>query len=223
LYCNILEAVDDVLILDPELTGRHVRLEPLQARHLPGLVAASAGEPELYRMSKVPVGPDQVGRFIETANAARDAGTAAPFAVVRLDDEAVIGSTRLFDLEWWPWPPGHARHGHDGPDTCEIGHTWLARSAIRTGANTEMKRLMLTFAFEAWDVQSVCFHTDARNERSRNALGRIGARYEGILRAHRLAADDQPRDSARFSVTAADWPVVRAHLAEISRDRVPAG
>ncbi len=209
-----------MLILDPELSGRHVRLEPLHRRHLPGLVAASAGEPELYQMSKVPVGADEVARFIDTATAARDARKAAPFAVVRLADETIIGSTRLFDLEWWPWPDGHPRHGHDGPDTCEIGHTWLTRSAIRTGANTDMKRLMLTFAFETWDAQSVCFHTDARNERSRRALGRIGARYEGILRAHRLAADDQPRDSARFSVTSADWPVVRAHLAELSQDRV---
>jgi RimJ/RimL family protein N-acetyltransferase len=210
-----------VTLLDPELSGRHVRLEPLQHRHLPGLVAASAGgDPELYRMSKVPVGEAEVGQFIRTAIQARDAGAAAPFAVVRLADETVIGSTRLWDLQWWAWPDGHPRHGHDGPDTCEIGHTWLTRSAIRTGANTEMKRLMLTFAFETWDAQSVCFYTDARNERSRRALGRIGARYEGILRAHRLAADDQPRDSARFSVTATDWPVVRAHLAELSRDRV---
>lgn len=82
---------------------------------------------------------------------------------------------------------------------------------------------MLALAFETWDVQSVCFHTDARNERSRQALGRIGARYEGILRSHRLAADDQPRDSARFSVTAADWPAVRAHLEELSKDRALAG
>jgi N-acetyltransferase len=209
-----------VVVLDPELTGRHVRLEPLQERHLAGLVAASAGDPELYRMSKVPVGDAEVARFIEIASGAREAGIAAPFAVVRLADEVVIGSTRLFDLEWWAWPEGHPRHAHDGPDTCEIGHTWLTRSAIRTSANTEMKRLMLTFAFETWHVQSVCFHTDARNERSRRALGRIGARYEGILRAHRLAADDQPRDSARFSVTAADWPTTRAHLAELSQDRV---
>jgi N-acetyltransferase len=207
-------------LLDPELTGRHVRLEALQPRHRPGLVAASAGDPELFRMSKVPVGDAEVARYIEAAQAARDAGCAAPFAVVRLADAAVIGSTRLFDLEWWAWPAGHPRHGHDGPDTCEIGHAWLTRSAIRTGANTEMKRLMLTFAFETWRVQSVCFHTDARNERSRRALGRIGARYEGILRSHRLAADNQPRDSARFAITATDWPAVKAHLAELSRDRV---
>jgi RimJ/RimL family protein N-acetyltransferase len=210
-------------MLDPELCGRHVRLEPLQPRHLAGLVAASAGDPDLYRMSKVPVGDAEVAKAIEVASAARRAGTAAPFAVIRLADEVVIGSTRLFDLDWWAWPPGHPRHGHDGPDTCEIGHTWLTKSAIRTGANTEMKRLMLTFAFETWDVQSVCFHTDARNERSRRALGRIGARYEGILRAHRLAADDQPRNSARFSITATDWPAVRAHLDELSQDRLLAG
>jgi len=225
MYCNIISITEavDVPILDPELTGRFVRLEPLQPRHLPGLVAASAGDPELYLMSKVPVGDAEVGRFIDIAEGARDVGTAAPFAAIRRADEVVIGSTRLFDLDWWAWPDGHPRHGHDGPDTCEIGHTWLTRSAIRTGANTEMKRLMLALAFETWDVQSVCFHTDARNERSRRALSRIGARYEGILRAHRLAADDQPRDSARFSVTATEWPLVRAHLAELSQDPVLTG
>jgi N-acetyltransferase len=207
-------------ILDPVLVGRHVRLEPLQRRHLPALVAASAGDPELFRMSKVPVGDAEMSSYIDAATAARDAGHAATFAVIRLADEAVIGSTRLFDLEWWSWPESHPRHRHDGPDTCEIGYTWLTPSAIRTGANTEMKRLMLTLAFETWQVQSVCFHTDARNERSRRALSRIGARYEGILRSHRLAADDQPRDSARFAITAADWPAVEAHLAELSRDRL---
>ena len=135
-------------LLDPELTGQHVRLEPLGGQHLTGLVAASAGDPELFRMSKVPVGDAEMRRYVQAAEAARSAGTAAPFAVVRLADETVVGSTRLFDLDWWPWPKGHPRHGHDGPDTCEIGNTWLTRSAIRTAANTEMKRLMLTLAFE---------------------------------------------------------------------------
>lgn len=162
-------------------------------------------------------------RYIETAATARQAGSAAPFAVIRLADEAVIGSTRLWDLHWFDWPAGHPRHGSTDPDTCEIGHTWLAHSAIRTGTNTEIKRLMLTFAFETWHVQSVCFHTDARNERSRRALARIGARYEGVLLGHRLGADGLPRDSARFAITAADWPAVRAHLAELSRDRVLTG
>jgi N-acetyltransferase len=208
-----------MVLLEPELAGRHVRLEALQPRHVPGLARASAGDQQLYAMTSVPASEAEAARYVQTAIAARDAGTAAPFAVVRIEDDAVIGSTRLWDLQWWPWPSGHPRHGHDGPDTCEIGHTWLAGSAVRTGANTEMKRLMLTFAFETWQVQSVCFHTDARNERSRAALQRIGARYEGILRSHRLASDNRPRDSARYSVTAAEWPVVRAHLEELSAAR----
>jgi RimJ/RimL family protein N-acetyltransferase len=79
-----------------------------------------------------------------------------------------------------------------------------------------MKRLMLAHAFEAWQVQSVCLHTDARNDRSRRAMERIGARFEGILRAHRLGTDGRPRDSARYSVTVADWPGVRQHLAGLS-------
>jgi RimJ/RimL family protein N-acetyltransferase len=79
-----------------------------------------------------------------------------------------------------------------------------------------MKQLMLTHAFETWQVSSVCLHTDARNQRSRDAMERIGARYEGVLRAHRLSAEGKPRDSARFSVTAAEWPAVRQHLEDLA-------
>jgi RimJ/RimL family protein N-acetyltransferase len=209
-------------LLEPELAGRHIRLEPLQLSHVAGLSAASSGDPDLYRMSRVPVGTTEVRQYTEAAIAARSAGTSAPFAVVRLADGEVVGSTRFWELTRWAWPEGHERHGHDGPDTCEIGHTWLAPSAIRSPVNTEMKLLMLTFAFETWQVRSVCFHTDVRNERSRRALRRIGAHYEGVLRAHRLATDGQPRDSARFSITAGDWPAVRAHLAELSQGRTVA-
>ena len=199
------------------LVGKVVRLEPLDHRHVPGLVAASEGGGELYRWSPVPQDEAEVRRYVETALAARDSGNAVPFAAVRAEDDAVIGSTRFFDLDYWPWPDA-ARQAHgSGPDTCEIGYTWLSPKAIRTGANTEMKRLMLTHAFETWRVQSVCLHTDARNQRSRDAMQRIGLRYEGVLRAHRLGADLTPRDSARFSVTAAEWPAVREHLDELSR------
>ena len=129
----------------------------------------------------------------------------------------MIGSTRFFDLGYWAWPEGLR-----GPDTCEIGYTWLAPAAIRTAANTEMKRLMLTHAFEVWQVRSVCLHTDARNQRSRDAMQRIGARFEGVLRAHRLGTDRKPRDSARFSITAAEWPSVRLRLDELARRYQPA-
>jgi RimJ/RimL family protein N-acetyltransferase len=118
-----------------------------------------------------------------------------------------------------PWPQGHPRYGSAAPDVCEIGYTWLARSAIRTAANTEMKRLMLGHAFEVWEVESVCLHTDARNERSRRAMERIGAQFEGILRAHRLGTDCLPRNSARYSVTAPEWPRVKRALDDMLAPR----
>jgi GNAT acetyltransferase-like protein len=86
------------------------------------------------------------------------------------------------DLERWAWPPGHTSHGRSAPDACEVGYTWLTRSAIRIAANTEAKLLILTHAFENWHVLRVCFHTDARNQQSRAALERIGGKFEGILR-----------------------------------------
>ncbi len=96
------------------------------------------------------------------------------------------------------------------PDACEIGYTWLSRTAIRTGANRDAKRLMLAHAFEVWRVFRVSLHTDERNQRSRTAISGIGAQFEGILRAHRLAADLTPRNSARFSLLAEEWFAAKA-------------
>ena len=194
------------------LHGTRVCLEPLDHRHVEGLVAAVAVDPSLYQWSPVPQGQVEAAKYVETALAWRDAGTAVPFAIVRLDVGAVIGSTRFWNLERWAWPHGHPRHRRQVPDACEIGYTWLTRSAIRTAANTEAKLLMLTHAFETWQVLRVCFHTDARNQRSRAALERIGGKFEGILRAHRMAADYIPRDSVRFSILAAEWAEVKKRL-----------
>jgi RimJ/RimL family protein N-acetyltransferase len=193
------------------LAGRHVRLEPLDHRHVDGLVAASAADRSLYQWSPIPQGKVEATSYVDTALAWRDAGTAVPFAIVRVDDGIVIGSTRFFNLERWAWPQSHPRHGCV-LDACEIGYTWFARSAIRTAANTEAKLLMLTHAFETWQVLRVCFHTDVRNQRSRAALERIGGKFEGILRAHRMAADYIARDSARYSIVAAEWPDVKLRL-----------
>jgi RimJ/RimL family protein N-acetyltransferase len=149
--------------------------------------------------------------YVQIALRWRAEGSAQPFATVRRSDARVVGCTRFFLIEHWPWP-AEAAAAHPGPDGCEIGYTWLNSSAVRTPINTEAKLLMLRHAFETWGLQRVCFHTDARNERSRNALLRIGARFEGVLRAHRLAADLKPRDSARYSILAAEWPLVRERL-----------
>jgi RimJ/RimL family protein N-acetyltransferase len=194
------------------LSGQHVRLEPLDHCHADGLVAASTIDTSLYQWSPVPQNKADATRYIETALAWRDAGTAVTFATVRVADGVVIGSTRFFDMERWAWPLGHARHGRDVADACEIGYTWLARPAIRTAANSEAKLLMLTHAFESWQMLRVCLHTDARNQRSRAAIERIGGKFEGILRSHRMAADFIARDSARFSIVAAEWPDVKRRL-----------
>ena len=196
----------------PVLTGKYVRLEPLEHRHIDGLVSAAGSDAELYKWSPVPQSKAEATAYVNTALAWRDAGTAVPFATVRVADGAVIGSTRFWNIERWAWPEGHPSHGRPTPDACEIGYTWFARSAIRTAANTEAKLLMLGYAFEVWQVLRVCFHTDARNTRSRAALERIGGQFEGILRAHRMAADYIPRDSVRYSIVASEWPAVKQRL-----------
>jgi N-acetyltransferase len=196
------------------LTGRQVRLEPLNHRFVDGLVAAAAADPSLYQWSPVPQGKAEAASYVDTALIWQEAGTAVPFAIVRMDDGAVIGSTRFWNLERWAWRSGHPRHSRHVPDVCEIGYTWLTRPAIRTAANTEAKLLMLTHAFETWQVLRVCFHTDARNQLSRAALERIGGRFEGILRVHRMAADHTARDSVRYSIVASEWPAVRQRLVQ---------
>jgi RimJ/RimL family protein N-acetyltransferase len=199
----------------PVLTGTHIRLEPLEHRHVDGLIAASALDPTLYQWSAVPQGKLEATRYIDTALALRDAGTAVPFATVRIEDGVVLGSTRFFDIERWAWPQSHPRHGRQPPDVCEIGYTWLSRSAIRTAANTEAKLLMLTHAFETWQVLRVCFHTDARNDRSAAAIQRIGGKFEGVLRSHRMAADFIARDSKRFSIVASEWTAAKLRLVQL--------
>jgi RimJ/RimL family protein N-acetyltransferase len=197
------------------LQGKHIRLEPLEHRHIDGLVAAAGNDAELYQWSPVPQGKRAVTTYVDTALSWRDAGSAVSFATVRLNDNVVLGSTRFWNLERWLWPPGHPLYGRGVPDACEIGHTWLTRSAIRTAANTEAKLLMLTYAFEVWQVLRVCFHTDARNQRSRATLERIGGQFEGILRAHRMAADYIPRDSVRYSIVAAEWLAAKQRLLQL--------
>ena len=203
------------------LEGSHVRLEPLELHHVDALVAASAEDPSLYEWSAVPLGEAATQTYVETAIRWRDEGTSVPFAVVRLSDGETIGSTRFFDMECWPWPATHPQAARGLPDACEIGYTWYTKTAVRTAANSEAKLMMLTHAFETWKMTRVCLHTDERNARSRAAMERLGCRFEGILRSHRLAVDLVPRNSARYSIVAAEWPEVKARL-EAMRAKYPA-
>jgi RimJ/RimL family protein N-acetyltransferase len=197
------------------LTGTHVRLESLALRHVNGLMTAATADRSLYQWSPVPKDEREAIQYVETAVAWRNAGTAVPFAIVRIHDDAVIGSTRFWNLERWPWPRDHPRHDGDFIDGCEIGYTWLTRSAIRTAANTETKLLMLAHAFEHWRTLRVCFHADARNSRSAAAIERIGGKFEGVLRAHRIAIDGTARNSMRFSIVEEEWPSVERRLRQL--------
>jgi RimJ/RimL family protein N-acetyltransferase len=126
--------------------------------------------------------------------------------------DRVVGSTRFLEIAYWQWPPGATHQRRGVPDVTDIGFTWLAGSAQRTPVNTEAKLLMMTHAFEVWDVHRVALQTDVRNARSRAAIERIGGKLDGLLRADRPGSDDTVRTSARYSILAAEWPDVKARL-----------
>ena len=191
------------------LQGRHVRLEPLAIDHAHALVDAADRDRTSFGYTPVPADVPAMERFIEglLADARRD--TAVPFVQRRLADGSLVGTTRFLNMLWWP--------GRDTPAEVEIGGTWLAADAQRSAINTDAKLLMLTQAFDVWDVFRVAIATDARNTRSRSAIERIGATFEGILRSHRpnagpLTEAGRPRDTAMHSIIASEWPVVRARL-----------
>src|SRR5947208_4836112 len=195
----------------PTLQGKHVRLVPLSLDHLDDLVRVAAGPRETYRLTMVPEGVEAMRTYLQTALALRDAGAAVPFATVRVADGRVVGSTRFANLEYWAWP-GRGRAPPEPPDAVEIGWTWLAADAQRTAINTEAKLLMLGHAFDEWRVRRVNLRTDSRNVRSRTAIERLGAKLDGILRAHMPASDGGVRDTATYSILAEEWPAAKKRL-----------
>jgi N-acetyltransferase len=186
------------------LKGSLVRLEPLGVGHIPGLMAAAEEDRSAYAWTLVPRA-GEVADYV-AAQLARDGLT--PFAQVRVSDESPVGCTALWNPRTWP----------DREDLCalEIGWTWLAASAQRTGINAEAKLLLLAHAFEELGVARVDWKTDARNQRSKRAIEGLGARFEGVLRnwspSHASGEEGRLRDSAIFSVTDAEWPAVKSTL-----------
>lgn len=203
----------DPLSPDGALEGRFVRLEPLTLAHVPALVAAANVSRDSYQWTVVPVDTHGMTSYVREALRLADLRQAVPFATVARDTGRVVGSTRFATFETIAWPAGHPMAPATGvPDVVEIGWTWLAADAQRTSINTEAKLLMLTHAFETWRVKALRLKTDRRNERSRNAILRLGARFDGIIRAHSIGADGTVRDSAYFSILAEEWPAVRENL-----------
>lgn len=180
------------------MKGRYVVLEPLSLEHVEGLVAAASEDRSTYGLTHVPDGTEAMTEYV---GAALDADDQTPFAVVQ--GSRVVGCTRFMDTQCLLGPT---------PTVTEIGSTWYARSVQRTAVNTECKLLLLTHAFETWGVERVTLKTDARNERSRNAIERLGAHFDGVLRRHSPAADGGLRDTAYFSIVREEWPGVRKGL-----------
>jgi len=195
------------------LEGRYARLEPLTPRHIPRLLAAAQEPRDSFSLTTVPSDEAETTDYVAGLLRAHADGKALPFATVDRETGRVVGATRFLNVEFWKWPPGSPyQRGADVPDVVEIGGTWLAPSVQRTGINTEAKLLMLTHAFETWRVHRVSLLTDARNTRSRAAILRLGARFDGVLRANRVASDGGIRDTAAYSIVEGEWPEVKAGL-----------
>jgi RimJ/RimL family protein N-acetyltransferase len=197
-----MEKASEAVVRKVTLEGERVRLEPLmQSAHAKGLAdAIEDGALWTLPVTVVPH-PRDVGVFFEDAEAAFRAGRELAFATIDKSTGRIAGSTRFRCIEM--------RHRR-----AEIGFTFLAQSWQRTHINTHAKYLMLEHAFEEWGLNRVELLTDVLNMTSRNAIARIGATEEGVLRSHMVMRDGRIRDSVIFSITRSEWPSVKNRLAE---------
>lgn len=182
------------------LKGRIVELHPVEEATLDGLFAV-AGDPELWRLTSVDYSDPAI--FYPSFKAAlreRELGKAYPFLIRLAGSGRIIGTTRLLDMA-----PGDKR--------IEIGVTWIARECWGRGVNQECKLILLRHCFEQLGVNRVQFRAKADNARSRRALEKIGATFEGVLRKDRIEPNGKPRDTAIYSIVSDDWPSVEARLA----------
>jgi RimJ/RimL family protein N-acetyltransferase len=180
------------------------------AADAPALAAAANESRDTYLFTTVPDSSDRGEGYVARALEMRSAGTRFPFTLEWND--RVVGSSSYMRYQPWQWPAGAAGQRIDRPDIVEIGYTWLAASAQRTACNSQAKLLMLSQAFDVWQVHAVLLRTDERNTRSRTAIERLGAKFEGILRADMPAFDGAVRNTAQYSIIAEEWPAVRDRL-----------
>lgn len=183
----------------PLLSGRLVTLRPMTADD-PPLVADAAADGRLWELFYTIVpSPGEEGAYVDRALAEKAAGRAMPFLVIDKASGRVIGSTRFMRM-------------NEKNRRLEIGTTFYARSAQRSGVNTEAKWLLLSHAFGVLGCVVVEFRTDFFNRTSQRAIERLGARRDGILRNHGVMADGRVRDVVVYSITDADWPGVKRNL-----------
>jgi RimJ/RimL family protein N-acetyltransferase len=190
------------------LRGRWVQLEPLDQGHRNGLRAAADDE-RIWQHTLAVARGAGFDAWFDDALAQRDADQKIPFAVRRLTNDELVGSTSYLDI--------NLRHRR-----IEIGSTWYNPEVWGTEVNPESKLLLLTHAFEVLGLNRVAFVTDSRNERSQAAIAKLGAVREGVCRSHMVTQGDRVRDSVLFSIIAAEWPKVKVQLtARSERGRVP--
>jgi RimJ/RimL family protein N-acetyltransferase len=181
------------------LRGRHATVEPLARVHEEALRRAAA-DGELWRLWYTSVAPpEKMDEYVAAALDMRERLGAMPFAVRDNASGEIVGCTRYFNVD-----AANRR--------LEIGHTWYARRAQRTAINTECKLLLLTHAFEALRCIAVEFRTHWFNQASREAIARLGARQDGVLRNHQVSPDGIYRDTVVFSIIESEWPAAKRHL-----------
>ena len=182
-----------------ELRGKHARLVPLALSHHDGLVDA-ANDGELWKLWYTTVtAPDNMRGEIERRLRLQAQGSMLPFTIIDAANDRIVGMTTYMNID--------AQNRR-----VEIGSTWYARSAQRTAINTECKRMLLGHAFEQLDCVAVELRTSFLNRQSRQAIERLGAKLDGILRNHMRHPDGTLRDSCVYSVIAGEWPAVKANL-----------
>ena len=181
------------------LQGQHATLEPLAHAHEDALRRA-AGDGELWRLWYTSIAPpEKMGEYIAAALDMREKLGAMPFVVRANATGEIVGCTRYFHV--------------DAPNRrLEIGYTWYAKSVQRTAINTECKILLLTHAFETLECVAVEFRTHWFNHASREAIARLGAKQDGVLRNHQISPDGSYRDTVVFSIIESEWPAVKRHL-----------
>jgi len=181
------------------LQGQHATLEPLAHAHEDALRRAAA-DGELWRLWYTSIAPpEKMGEYVATALDMREKLGAMPFVVRANATGEIVGCTRYFHV--------------DAPNRrLEIGYTWYAKSVQRTAINTECKILLLTHAFETLECVAVEFRTHWFNHASREAIARLGAKQDGVLRNHQISPDGSYRDTVVFSIIESEWPAVKRHL-----------
>ena len=181
------------------LEGEFVRLEPLRVDHLPALVEAGMDESLWKWTNNIVRNESDLERYVREALAMQGQGTALPFVTIDRESGKVVGSTRFGNID-------------TANQKVEIGWTWINPKWQRTAINTEAKLLMFTHAFEVWNCIRVELKTDFNNEKSKNAMRRIGCTEEGTMRNHMITESGRYRDSVYFSIIESEWESVRADL-----------